>query len=174
MLDYFLLRSIKSELNKNDRKHTFLNFEGIQNVLVLFDIQDWEMVAPVIDDLKRHGKSILPWAIKNRSAAQGEIAASSLPANLRMVDTCKDTDWKRVIRPAILAEFDSLQYDTFLDLSLKPNNYSKSLLVRNRSRFCLGFMKQEEKLYDFTILKEESKTLFETYEQLKIYLSHIQ
>lgn len=173
MLDYFLKRSIKSELNNNNRKHTFLNFEGMQNVLVLFDMQDWEMVARIIEDLKQHGKYVMPWTVKPKSA-QGQTLADSLPANVRIIDTGKDTNWKRLLHPAILNEFDNLKYDTFLDLSLEPNNYTKSLLVRNRSNFCLGFTKQEEKLYDFTILKEDNQNLFEAYQQLKIYLKHIQ
>lgn len=172
MLDYFLQRSIKSELNNNNRKHTFLNFEGIKNVLVLFDIQDWDTVAPIIEDLRQHGKYVMPWTIKPKQM-QGQILPANLPPNVRVIDTHKDLDWKRLIHPAILTEFDNLTYDTFLDLSLEPNDYSKLLLVRNKSNFCLGFTKREEKLYDFTILKEDNQSLFEAYEQLKIYLAHI-
>lgn len=172
MLDYFLRRSIKSELNNNNRKHTFLNFEGMQNVLVLFDIQDWEMVSPIIEDLKKHGKYVMPWTIKPKST-QGQTQSPTLPNSVRVIDTHKDLDWKRLIRPAILNEFDNLKYDTFLDLSLEPNDYTLSLLVRNNSRFCLGFTKREEKLYDFVILKEDNQSLFDAYEQLKIYLTHI-
>lgn len=172
MLDYFLQRSIKSELNNNNRKHTFLNFEGIKNVLVLFDIQDWDTVAPIIEDLRQHGKYVMPWTIKPKQM-QSQILPANLPSNVRVIDTHKDLDWKRLIRPAILTEFDNLTYDTFLDLSLEPNDYSKLLLVRNKSNFCLGFTKREEKLYDFTILKEDNQSLFEAYEQLKIYLAHI-
>lgn len=172
MLDYFLQRSIKSELNNNNRKHTFLNFEGIKNVLVLFDIQDWDTIAPIIEDLRQHGKYVMPWTIKPKQM-QSQILPANLPPNVRVIDTHKDLDWKRLIRPAILTEFDNLTYDTFLDLSLEPNDYSKLLLVRNKSNFCLGFTKREEKLYDFTILKEDNQSLFEAYEQLKIYLAHI-
>ena len=172
MLDYFLQRSIKSELNNNNRKHTFLNFEGIKNVLVLFDIQDWDTVALIIEDLVQHGKYVMPWTIKPKQM-QGQIVPANLPPNVRVIDTHKDLDWKRLIRPAILTEFDNLTYDTFLDLSLEPNDYNKLLLVRNKSNFCLGFTKREEKLYDFTILKEDNQSLFEAYEQLKIYLAHI-
>lgn len=172
MLDYFLQRSIKSELNNNNRKHTFLNFEGIKNVLVLFDIQDWDTVAPIIEDLRQHGKYVMPWTIKPKQM-QSQILPANLPPNVKVIDTHKDLDWKRLIRPAILTEFDNLTYDTFLDLSLEPNDYSKLLLVRNKSNFCLGFTKREEKLYDFTILKEDNQSLFEAYEQLKIYLAHI-
>lgn len=172
MLDYFLRRSIKSELNNNNRKHTFLNFEGMHNVLVLFDIQDWEMVSPIIEDLKQHGKYVMPWTIKPKSA-QGQTRPPNIPANVRVIDTHKDIDWKGLIRPATLTEFDNLKYDTLLDLSLEPNDYTKSLLVRNRSNFCLGFTKRKEKIYDFIILKEEDQSLFDAYEQLKVYLAHI-
>lgn len=172
MLDYFLQRSIKSELNNNNRKHTFLNFEGMHNILVLFDIQDWEMVSPIIEDLKKHGKNVMPWTVKPK-LAQGQAHQVTLPQYVRVVDTHKDLDWKRLIRSTILTEFDNLKYDTFLDLSLEPNDYTKLLLVRNRSNFCLGFIKKEEKLYDFIILKEDNQSLFDAYEQLKVYLAHI-
>lgn len=172
MLDYFLQRSIKSELNKNNRQHSFLNFEGIQSVLVLFDMQDWERVHPIIEDLQKHGKYVMPWTVKLKPV-QGQAQPPVLPSNVRVIDTHKDLDWKRVIRPAILTEFDNLKYDTLLDLSLESNNYIMSLLVRNNSRFCLGFTKREEKLYDFVILKEDDQNLFDAYEQLKIYLTHI-
>lgn len=173
MLDLFLQRSIKSELNNNSRTHTFLNFEKIHNVLVLFDIKDWETVSLIINDLEQHGKHVLPWCIKPKSG-QGQLALPSLPQNVRVIDMGKDLNWKRLIQPAILEEFDNLKYDTFLDLSLEPNDYSKLLLVKNKSNFCLGFTKKEEKLYDFIILKEENQDLFEAYKQLKIYLAHIE
>lgn len=172
MLDYFLQKSIRSGLKNNNRKHTFLNFEGMQNVLVLFDIHDWEMVAPIIEDLKRHGKGVMAWTVKPKPT-QEQTQFSALPPDVRVVDLHKDIDWKRVIRPEILIEFDNLRYDTCLDLSLELSDYTKLLLVRNNSRFCLGFTKREEKLYDFVILKEEGQSLFEAYEQLKIYLVHI-
>lgn len=173
MLDYFLQRSIQSQLKNNKRQHKFLNFERMQNVVVLFDIQDWEMVAPIIEDLQKHSKYVMPWTVKPKSV-QGQVSLPTLPSNVRVIDTHKDLDWKRLIRPTVLTEFDNLKYDTFLDLSLESNDYTKSLLVRNKSNFCLGFTKKEEKLYDFIILKEEDQSLFEAYQQLKIYLAHIQ
>ncbi len=172
MLDYFLRRSIKSELKKNNRKHTFLNFEGMRNILILFDIQNWEMISPIIADLKKHGKNVILWTVQGKQP-QNEAQRSAFPSDIRVVDLHKDLNWIRLIRSAILAEFDNLEYDTLLDLSVEPNNYTKSLLVRNKSNFCLGFKEQDEKIYDFVILKEDEQTLFEAYEQLKIYLPHI-
>lgn len=172
MLDFFLQRSLKSELKQNNRKHSFLNFEGIHNILVLFDIQDWEKISPIIKDLERNGKNVILWTIKPK-ATEEQTLTPKLPKNVNIIDLKIDLDWKRMIKKEKIIQFDILKYDTFLDLSVEPNDYSKLLLLSNKSNFCLGFKDNGDKLYDFVILKEEEQSLFEAYEQLKIYLEHI-
>lgn len=174
MLEFFLKKNIESGLKKNkDRKHDFLSFDRIQSVLILFDIKDWQSIVPIIDDLKQNGKEVNAWTILPKSEKEYSLAKTLLK-DIRVLDLHKNLNWKRIFRPEIFDEFSNLKYDTLLDLSFEDNDYMMSLRVRNTSQFNLGFRELEYKIYDFIILKEDEKTLFETYEQMKFYLAHMQ
>ena len=63
MFEYFIQKSIESELKNNKREHQFLNFDKIKNVLILFDIKDWEEVQSVAADLQGAGKLVSAWTV---------------------------------------------------------------------------------------------------------------
>ncbi|SHF23529.1 DUF6913 domain-containing protein [Dysgonomonas macrotermitis] len=174
MLERFIQKNIESGFKNNKREHQFLNFDGMKNVLILFDSKDWKDVQPIIADLEQNGKNVLAWTVLPK-LAKGETHSTDLPETVKAVDLNKELNWMRVLRPEVFNEFANLRYDTLIDLSTQENKYILSLLVRNKSRFCIGITEAEyEKLYDFTLFHENDKTLAETYEQLKIYLAHIQ
>ena len=79
----------------------------------------------------------------------------------------------KAIRSGVFTEFGNEKYDTLIDLSAEKDNYLLSLLVRNKSRFCIGTSEVKYKVYDFVFYRENDKTLTEAYEQLKIYLAQM-
>ena len=174
MLDIFLKRNIDSGLKQLEkRQHVFLRFEQIQSVLILFDIHYWNSVVPVVEDLKLNGKQVLLWTILHKSD-KGQSAIPHFTEKVRVVDLHTDLNWKKVLRPEVLDEFSALRYDTLLDLSSDDNDYMTLLRIRNNGRFNLGFRELDYKIFDFIFLKGEDQTTFEAYEQMKIYMNHIQ
>ena len=172
MLEIFLKRNIQSGLDENKkRQRALLNFDKISKVLILFDINDWNMVSPICEDLKKNGKQVIAWTILPKQEHSHPI---KLPKYIKVVDLHRDLDWKRVLRSEIFSEFSNLQYDTLIDLSFQDDNYMTSLKVRHKALFYVSFGELEYKIYDFIIYKENDKSLLDTYEQMKIYLAHIQ
>ncbi|WP_353123482.1 DUF6913 domain-containing protein [Dysgonomonas capnocytophagoides] len=172
MFEYFIQKSIESELKNNKREHQFLNFDKIKNVLILFDIKDWEEVQSVAADLQGAGKSVSAWTVLPK-ISKGEIFGITLPEWVKTVDLNKDLSWMKAIRSGVFTEFGNEKYDTLIDLSAEKDNYLLSLLVRNKSRFCIGTSEVKYKVYDFVLYRENDKTLTEVYEQLKIYLAQM-
>lgn len=165
MFKYLLERNIKIASKAFAKKRrTFLNFDLIQKVLIFFDSNNWDSIAPIVNDLKVNGKTVILWTF-------GDVNIH-YPENVKIIDHHKDINWMKDLKPEIYSEFNSLEYDTFLDLSFSDNIYLLLLKIKNSSIFAIGFEESEYKLYDFILLKEEDKSLTETYQQAKNYLKN--
>lgn len=171
MLDFFLKRSIKSGFRKYQRNSCFLNYSDIKSVLIFFDMEKWEEVKPIIEELRADGKRVTAWTVKKE--VEGRI---SFPYYIRVVDTNAEVNWLRMLKPEVVSEFERVEYDTLINLSYSDNDYLLYLLSRNKSRFCIGLVETEYKIYDFILLRDkESETdLYESYQQLKNFLKQIQ
>lgn len=172
MLDIFLRKNIKSGIkNLEKRKREFLTYESIRNILILFDYNNWQDVEPILEDLERNGKRVILWTILHK----GDTAPiQNFHQNVRVIDLQKDVNWKKVLRPEIVEEFSKLDYETLLDLSFSDDNYMTLLRANSSASFNVGFRELDYDLFEFIILKEESMTLYQAYEQMKIYQEHIE
>jgi hypothetical protein len=84
-----------------------------------------------------------------------------------------ELNWFRLLKNDTLSDFDRERYDTLLDLS-KQSKHLLQLLIRNKSRFCIGLTRRKYKLYDFILLKNEEQSLNDAYVELKKYLKSMQ
>jgi len=161
-------RSIDSILKRNDRHHVFHNLENMNKILILFSYQDWDQIEIIKQDLESKGKSVYLWtvipSIKNRNEY-------SLPQHVKAISVKESA--KRKEFASIVEEFESLSYDTLIDLTSKDDYTLKYLLAGNKSEFCIGTREQENKVYDFVLLRNNEMNLSDTYEQLKLYLNKI-
>lgn len=173
MFEFFLRNNIESALKKYNRTRQFLNFKSIDKVLILFDIQNWDSISPVIEDLKQHRKQVTAWTVQPK-LPKGQSYPVKFPDYVKVINLNTDINWMYLLRPEALIDFGNQKYDTLIDLSLADNDYILSLLLRNTSKFCVGVREREHKLYDFIIFKEEDKTILETYQEFKNYLTHIE
>lgn len=164
MFDYLLQRKIKSGLKKlaNRRQRSFLNYNKIHRVLIFFDAKDADEVKNVVEDLKKNGKEVILWTFGNDSM--------QLTSDVKVINPTKDLSLMHTLRPEIVTEFCNFNYDTFFDLSLEDNVHMLYLKIKNTAQFSIGLRENDYKLYDFILLKEDDKSLFETYEQVKFYL----
>lgn len=172
MFDYFLQRSIKSGFKKYNREHTFLNYKDVKAVLIFFDMEEWDEVKPIVEELRADGKRVAAWTIKTEVPQK-----ISFPYYVRVVDTSVEINWMRLLKPETMDELARVEYDTLIDLSASDNEYLLYLLSRNKSKFCIGLMERQYKAYDFIIFREkdgEALDLYELFQQLKNYLKQIQ
>ncbi|MFR9165198.1 MAG: DUF6913 domain-containing protein [Dysgonomonas sp.] len=165
MKNFLRKKKVSSVLGKNQRKRSFLNFDSIQNILIIFNISDIEQISKVIEDLKETGKTVTAWTTLSK-----EKQGISLPEGVKAIDPTKDVSWSQSLSKKIIEEFEEAQYDTFIDLTVNEDNILKYLLAINNSQFCIGIRENDRSIYDFVLLKKTDDSLFETYEQIKFYL----
>lgn len=173
--DFFLNKEIKKVLAKQQRQKHFLNLDGMRNVLILFNIEDWDDISIVISDLKNLDKNVQAWTIQPKLSKQEHAKANSgrFPREVRVIDTNTEVSWKKTLEDSVISEFERADYDTLIDLTSEDNPYLLYLLAKNTSSFCLGIKESDYKMYDFVILKDEEQSIFETYRQIKFYLGKI-
>lgn len=156
-----------------NRKHSFLRFESMKEVLILFDYENWAEIKEIVEDLENNGKRTILWTVKPKKSkgthSQSEIPAS---AQIRVIEG-KDLSWYNGISSNVEDEFKALSYDTLIDLTTYTSKSLFYLLACNTARFCLGIREVDHKIYDFIVLKEDSKSLLDTYNQIKFYLNNI-
>lgn len=171
MVKYFLYKDIEKGLKGNKRKRTFLNFENIKKVLIFFDAEQWQEVKPIVKDLKSKSKEVYAWTILPKEQTE-ETSNIKYPDWVTVLDLNKDLNWMKVFRSDIFDNLNKLEYDTLLDLTLIKDDYFLSLLVQNKSSFCIGITENIQKQYDYILFHEPDKRLIDTYNELKKYLSH--
>ncbi|NDW09211.1 hypothetical protein [Dysgonomonas sp. 520] len=169
-INYFIKRKIAALYKANRRDHEFRSFDEIESVLILFNIEDWLVVEKVINDLKKNGKRVVAWTIKPKIKTDD---LPIFPQEVRLVDQTKELSWKQMPKSSVANEFNNQEYDTLIDLTTKKRYYLSYLLMQNNSKLCIGIKDLEQRIYDFIILKEDDKDLFETYEQIKFYLDNM-
>lgn len=169
--DYFIKRKIKNAVKEYKREHTFKSFDEIDDIVVLFDIQDWFDVEQVIIDLKKNNKSVTAWTVRPKEKDPHPII---YPEYVKIIDVSADVNWQQIPSQSILDRFEKQPYDTLLDLSDPNNNILTYLLLINTSNFCIGINETETKLYDFVMIRDnDEQDLFEIYKQIKFYLNNI-
>jgi hypothetical protein len=160
---------INSALKKNKRKHTFLNLDKMRRVLILFSYQDLKEINEIAKDLESKGKSVILWTVYPSNTGE---KPPFIP-KVRIISP-KEISVIWGLSSAVIKEFCDQEYDTLLDLTTEADNSISFLLAKNTSQFCIGLKKQEKKIFDFILHKEENRDLIETYDQLKLYLHNIQ
>ncbi|WP_165042618.1 hypothetical protein [Dysgonomonas sp. ZJ709] len=166
MLDFYIKKKVNSVLKNHTRKHVFRSPENMVTILILFNSKDWKEVSEIAQDMRDNGKEVLLWTIQPKNAP-----ALDMP-NVRII-TSKELSKTQVLSSSVINEFESLEYDTLLDLTTKDENALLYLLGINTSEFCVGIKELDYKVFDFIILKEDDKNLVETYTQIKFYLNNI-
>ncbi|MFV0536988.1 MAG: DUF6913 domain-containing protein [Dysgonomonas sp.] len=169
MFDFLTKRKINSAFKNNKRKHTLKNMKSMHNVLILFSYSDWKTISQIAHELEKKGKKVTMWTVKPHKK---NTENSIFPINVKVIHREEMSLWK-ILSPSVIDEFKYLSYDTLIDLTTTQSNAFKYLLAQNTSEFCIGISELDHKIYDFIILKKESETLRETYDQIKFYLNNI-
>ncbi len=169
-------KQIDSALNSvRDRKHSFLRFDDMHNILILFHYEDWNEIKPIVEDLDKNGKHTILWTVKPKKKSRENVALTDISAsssNIRIIDG-RDVSWYSGLSEVVDSEFKLLQYDTLMDLTTSSDRNLFYLLASNTAQFCIGIKEANHRIYDFIVLKEDSKSLPDTYNQIKFYLNNI-
>lgn len=168
-------KQIASALNSiQNRKHSFRSFGEMQDVLILFNYEDWNEVVDIAKDLMEAGKLVVLWTVKPKKTNKEQMALSEFPSSVEVrVVNRKEISWYSGLSKVVDNEFKNLNYDTLIDLTTYSDKNLFYLLASNTAQFCVGIKEADHKIYDFVVLKEDSKSLSEAYNHLKFYLNNI-
>ncbi|NDW19269.1 hypothetical protein D0T53_10125 [Dysgonomonas sp. 216] len=166
MFNFLQKKKIGAISQRNTREKAFLNYDSIKQVLLLFNIDEWNEVAPVVKRLLQQKKKVIVWTVRPK---RNHAVLSS--ENIRVIDAAKELTWTHALRDEVEKEFRGLHYDTLIDLTTLEDNTLNYLLAANSSRFCIGIRESKMKLYDFIMLKKEDSSIIDTFEQMQHYLS---
>lgn len=169
MFEFILKNKIKNAFDNNTRTHLFRPEHAIRRVMLLYNIEDWEQISLIIEDMKKRGKTVSSWT--TRLTPDSKKITPQIEGT--HIITTKETPLLSGVSSWIKYEFEAKTYDTLIDFTIKPEDVLLYLLALNSSEFCVGIKEMEEKMYDFVVLKSEQRTLVETYNQIKFYLNNI-
>ena len=169
MFDFLTKKKIDSAFQNNKRKHTLKNMKSMHNILILFSYSDWKDISQIVQDLEQKGKKVAMWTICSRIK---DTEKPIFPINVKVIQQ-DEISFRKILSPSLIDEFKRLSYDTLIDLTTTQSNVFKYLLAQNTSEFCIGISEPDQKIYDLIVLKKESETLRETYDQIKFYLNNI-
>ncbi|MFV0331873.1 MAG: DUF6913 domain-containing protein [Dysgonomonas sp.] len=169
MFDFLVKWKIDSAFKSNKRDHAFRNIESIESILILFSYNDWKEIEIIARDLESKKKKVVMWTVQ---PPQKNLGNTIFPSNVRIIHP-NEISLLNVISSSVLNEFKLLDYDTLIDLTTRDNKVCKYLLANNSSDCSIGISQSEYNVYDFIVLKEDNKTLQETYNQIKFYLNNI-
>lgn len=170
MLNFIRKKKVDSAREKTKREKSFLNYSSISDVLILFNLKDWEEVLRVAEHLRQDKKTVTLWSVRPKEKQEVQI-----PQGIKIIDAAKDRSWTQSLAKPIIEDFQKENYDTLLDLTTMSDSILEYLLAMNDSKFCIGIRENEskEKVYDFVLLKKEEDDIFTTFEQMKYYLGKI-
>jgi len=169
MFDFLTKWKIDSAFNNNKREHTLRNIESMQNILIFFSYGDWREIYSIALELEQMGKKVLMWTIHPHKKNTDNTI---FPMNVKVIRQ-NELSLLKILSTSVVEEFKLLSYDTLIDMTTTHSNALKYLLVQNSSDFCVGISEPKQKVYDFIVLKEDDKSLKETYSQIKFYLSNV-
>ncbi|MDU1891363.1 MAG: hypothetical protein E6767_11810 [Dysgonomonas sp.] len=167
MLGLGTKEKISSALKSNTRNRSFHNLDNMRKVLLLFTYKDWKEVEPIVQDLRSLRKDVQLWTYQTK---KDEV--QSLPPSARVI-TQKEVFPIVGLSSVVVEEFKSLSYDTLIDLTTEDDKVLFYLLASNSAEFCIGIKESEHRIFDFSLLREDSMNLEETYGQIKFYLNNM-
>ncbi|MDR0823840.1 MAG: hypothetical protein LBN74_02020 [Prevotella sp.] len=169
MFDFLVKWKIDSAFKKNERNHVFRNMESMKNILILFSYKDFAEIEYIAKDLKAKGKNVVMWTV---FPSKKNAINTVFDANVRAIYPDEKSIFN-IVSWSVSDEFHKLKYDTIMDLTTTDNDILKYLLAINTSDCSIGISKSPHKGYNFIVLKEEDKTLWETYNEIKFYLNNV-
>lgn len=169
MFDFLVKLKINSAFKNNARKHAFHNMESMKDILILFSYTDWPEIESISKDLEDKGKNVALWTIK---PSQKNLNNIIFPSNVKVINA-KEISFSKILSSTVLEEYKALSYETLIDLTTTKNKVFKYLLVNTSAEFSIGISEPEYQIYDFIMLRDDSNTLQETYNQIKFYLNNI-
>lgn len=169
MFKYLRDKKLKSAISNNSKVHTFMHFDTIQSVLILFENQHLEEVEAIVKDLTKLGKTVYLWTHNPDKKAVNPQRQS---LDMQTI-TGRDVSLWGKINPELMTIFDKQRYDAVIDLTQEQEYPLQYLLASCKAPFNVGIKDCKKRLYDFVLLKNQDMSIYDAFIQIKFYLNNM-
>jgi hypothetical protein len=161
--DYLSRRKIKSLLKKSvSREHCFCSLNYAKTILVLYNVEDEQIVIPFIAKLQSVGKKVntCVYIDDEKTTIENEPSVIYIVGkNLPKSDVCNQVK--------------AIPSDILIDLSDAKCNPLKYLMLQHPSTFKVGIRDADESMHDFALIMTGKELLKDICEQMYFYLQTI-
>lgn len=166
--NYIIKKKIKSLIASNAKgQHTFKMYDQLKNIVVLYEIADFEGVERGISKLKSGGKQIVSY---------GYVRKEAIPEcdeSYKFVIEKKDVNIWGVPSGELSDLFKEERADVIIDLT-HPGCYALQYLFLNHPcDFKAGIKKHAYDFYDVSIVVTDKDEISYLFEQILFYLQNI-
>ncbi|MFA6590036.1 MAG: hypothetical protein WCS66_06810 [Bacteroidales bacterium] len=145
MVDFFLKRKIKELRRQHKRNKRFMNYTDLQRVCILFDMADYEYIAPLVDKLIADGKDVMAWTY----AARG-IAFSDYPSCYHVI-TDRDLTFCYFPKKYLMNRYLGFPADLLIDLCYIPHALNEYFVASSPALYRLGLKTADPLWYDMIV-----------------------
>lgn len=168
LTNYFIRKKIKA-LAEQSRKRTrrFCALDEARRILVLYNADDKEMVAPFLRTLSELGKQV------HACVYIPDNIIAEEPHSYMRIQGKTDLDMWYMPKDPVCKEFNSLQADILIDLTRGDNFVMHYLLLQHPCSFKVGAKNEDTDMYDFSISMTNGDNIQHLSEQILFYLRSI-
>lgn len=153
--------------NPVKRRSYFCALNEARSILVLFDAEDHEVVAPCLEKLRKMNKHIHASVY-----VSGETIPQMDPSYL-VVHAKDDLNMWYIPKDEMLKRFNACNADILIDLTRGNNYVMQYLLLQHPGTFKVGARHNELDIYDLTISLTEEADIKHIFEHILFYLQTI-
>ena len=167
LTNHFIRKKVKSLAEAKKRQSYFCPLEEARHILVLFNAEDLDAIAPCLDALRSKNKHVNACAY-----ASGEVAPEMNPAYM-VIHGKTDLDLLSVPKAEVRKAFCACEADILIDLTRGNDYVMQYLLLHHPATFKVGARSSELDLYDLTISMTENADIKHIFEHILFYLQTI-
>jgi hypothetical protein len=171
MYKFLLRKKIKKALTNSDRVKVYHSLKEVKDILILFDISDYDDVIHFVYKMRVMGKRVKTIGYKN------DKDIKNYPKTTKIVTSKEMKSWKGDFLVSVSDFIKKEKFDLVIDFNLRQNLLLQYILVLINSPFKVGFQKSDFQLHDMIILpsseSNELSAIKELSRQLIYYLTTI-
>jgi len=165
---YSLVNKIRKITKEFNRKKCFREYADIHRVVILFDLENAEVVKDLAKSLKFSGKEVFSYTFNPKAKDEGPV----LPDNFTMLNR-KNLTFNGLPQKQVMENYKSLCPDTLIDLTIQPHPVLQYLSLKSDASFRVGFHKEEKAIDDLLLEYDPGQSFVFLTSQLHFYMKSL-